>query len=194
MSLRIAFSGASGTGKTTLARFISEHFGLPLNPVGSRSVSEAMGFASPYDVDEVGKRPEFQRRLLSEKILWESKHDSFVTDRTTVDNLLYTMLHDVAVVDEKMLEQVRLGMSRYTHVIYCPFSSFCYVDRDPARLDSSAYQEVYCAAIAGLVARFAKDLPVLTLAVSDLEMRKDAVISYISRYGSSDYSNRGDNK
>lgn len=51
-TLRIAFCGASGTGKTTLAKAIQQKYGLELNPVGSRSVSKAMGFDSPYDVDK----------------------------------------------------------------------------------------------------------------------------------------------
>jgi hypothetical protein len=50
--MRIAFCGASGTGKTTLARFLSERFELPLNPTGSRSTAKALGFDSPYDVDK----------------------------------------------------------------------------------------------------------------------------------------------
>lgn len=49
---KIAFCGAAGTGKTTLAKWVSEEFGLPINPVGSRSVATAMGFDSPYDVDK----------------------------------------------------------------------------------------------------------------------------------------------
>ena len=65
--VRIAMAGASGTGKTTLMNFLAKEYGLPVNPVGSRSVSAAMGFASPYDVDKAGKRSEFQRRLVTEK-------------------------------------------------------------------------------------------------------------------------------
>jgi len=56
--VKIAFIGASGTGKSTLARFIAERFNLPINPVGSRSVAKEMGFVDPvtgegrpYDVD-----------------------------------------------------------------------------------------------------------------------------------------------
>lgn len=50
-SIRIAFVGASGTGKTTVARALAARLDIPMNPVGSRSVAQEMGFESPYDVD-----------------------------------------------------------------------------------------------------------------------------------------------
>jgi hypothetical protein len=56
--MKIAFAGASGTGKSTLARWTAETYNLPFNPVGSRSVAKSMGFVGedgegrPYDVDQ----------------------------------------------------------------------------------------------------------------------------------------------
>lgn len=148
--LRIAFAGASGTGKSTLAAFVSEHYGLPMNPVGARSVSRAMGFDSPYDVDKVGRRSEFQRRLVEEKVDWESARDSFVTDRTTLDNLAYTMLHDVHSIDAPLLDRTIEGLRRYTHVFFCPVSSFCDVADDPSRVRDAIYHQLYDATIRGL--------------------------------------------
>lgn len=62
--MRIAFMGASGTGKSTLAQWLvgpdaglEITRGLPICPVGSRSTAKAMGFVGPdgegrpYDVD-----------------------------------------------------------------------------------------------------------------------------------------------
>jgi predicted ATPase len=152
--LRIAFAGASGTGKSTLAEFVAKEFGLPVNPVGSRSVSKAMGFESPYDVDKAGKRAEFQRRLVTEKRAWEDAHESFVVDRTTLDNLAYTMLHDVHCVDDALLESVVQGVLRYTHVIYCPVAAFCNPGNDTARVQSLAYHQLYDVLIEGLVDRY----------------------------------------
>jgi hypothetical protein len=141
--LRIGFMGASGTGKSTLAAYIAEKYGLEVNPVGSRSVAKAMGFASPYDVDKDGKRAEFQRRLVVEKRAWEDAHESFVVDRTTLDNLAYTMLHDVYAVDAPLLESITEGMQRYTHIFYCPVDAFCDPGNDTARVKDMTYHKLY---------------------------------------------------
>jgi molybdopterin-guanine dinucleotide biosynthesis protein len=140
--LRIAFCGPSGTGKTTLATYISQMYGIPLNPVGSRSVAKAMGFDSPYDVDKAGKRAEFQRRLVTEKIAWEAVHDQFVTDRTTFDNLAYTMLHDVAAIDEALYDQVCEGFGRYRFVYYLSSRVFCNPAGDPNRVQDMTYHKL----------------------------------------------------
>lgn len=147
---RIAFAGASGTGKTTLAKYVSEKYGLPMNPVGSRSVAQAMGFENPYDVDKAGKRAEFQRRLAEEKMAWETANPRFVTDRTVFDNLVYTMLHDVHSVSAYMFENIRQGFQRYTKVIFFPIKSFCNPGDDTNRVKNMTYHRLYEAALIGL--------------------------------------------
>lgn len=154
MKLRIAFSGSSGTGKTTLATFIAETFNLPMNPIGSRSVAKAMGFESPYDVDKAGKRAEFQQRIAIEKIAWEAAHEEFVSDRTTLDNLAYTILHDVRTIDQSFLSNIVRGMERYTHVLYCPVEVFCQPGGDTARVQDLIYHRVYDDVLNGLFDRY----------------------------------------
>lgn len=149
--MRIALYGASGTGKTTLARAMADLLGVELNPVGSRQVALAMGFDSPYDVDAAGRRAEFQRRLLVEKVAWERVESSFVTDRTTCDNLAYTAMHDVSALDDEMLRLTREGMARYDLVVFCPIQAFQNLGDDPARVSEGAYHRVYEALVSGLV-------------------------------------------
>src|SRR5208282_6222485 len=148
-----AFCGASGTGKSTLAAFLAQEYGLEVNPVGSRSVSKAMGFDSPYDVDKAGKRAEFQRRLVREKRAWEDAAPAFTTDRTTLDNLAYTMFHDIGTIDEALYEEVVGGLQRYTHIIYCPVSVFCNTGNDPSRMHDMTYHRLYDTVIEALVRR-----------------------------------------
>lgn len=151
---RLAFCGASGTGKTTLATWISNTYGLPLNPVGSRSVARAMGFENAYDTDAAGKRREFQLRLAREKTDWEGASAKFVTDRTTFDNLAYSMLHDCRNVDAELFDITRGGMTRYQFVVYCPSAAFLDADNDPARMQDATYHHLYDATLWGLLQRF----------------------------------------
>jgi len=151
-ALRIGFTGASGVGKSTLARWISETYGIPINPVGSRSVAKAMGFESPYDVDRAGKRAEFQRRLQGEKIAWEMAHESFVTDRTTLDELAYTTIHDVETAASANYYSAALAhMARYHHVFYLNVRDFCSLDGDPKRNSNMHYQYLFDALLRGMI-------------------------------------------
>lgn len=155
MNVRVAFAGASGTGKSTLAEYLKGELGLPFNPVGSRSVSKEMGFATPYDVDKAGKRAEFQHRLAQSKCDWEASHEAFVTDRTTLDNLTYTMLHDIyAASDDTLIARIERGLQSYTHIIYCPVDVFCSPGDDPDRVKSMSYHMLYDVALRGLLLKF----------------------------------------
>jgi hypothetical protein len=170
--IRLAFAGASGTGKTTLARWASETFDLPINPVGSRSVSKMMGFDNPYDVDRTGKRAAFQHRLVKEKRVWESQHDSFVTDRTTFDNLAYTILHDIGAVNQEFLSSTLEGLDRYTLVVVCPVQVFCKLGDDPHRVADPTYHDLYDTLLQALIQRYAPNLPTKILQSDQLERRK----------------------
>lgn len=187
--IRLGFTGASGTGKTTLAEWASKRFGIPLNPVGSRSVAKSMGFDNPYDVDKAGKRGEFQHRLVEEKRAWEKAHESFVTDRTTLDNLAYTVLHDVYCIDRELVRKVAEGLNRYTHVVFCPLEYFIRIGDDPHRVGGGEYQadptyhELYELVLDGLLAKYsgflASGVTVLTLRESELGARCQRVERFL---------------
>lgn len=143
--IRLAFAGASGTGKSTIAKTIATMYELPMCPIGSREVSKAMGFDSPYDVDQAGRRRDFQKRLNAEKSIWENGvRGGFVTDRTHLDNLAYTAIHDDGLAnDADFVESIVSSMQIYTHVVFCPVRSFCNLAGDPARVAGMAYHHRY---------------------------------------------------
>lgn len=152
--MRIAIAGASGTGKTTLAQALAECYRLPINPVGSRQIATAMGFASPYDVDRAGKRVEFQRKLFLAKREWESEHESFVTDRTYFDNLTYCALHMARELPDDSIAEYARAMERYDLVFYLPRRIFqSQNDDNGVRLTSSMYHEFYERILTSLLCR-----------------------------------------
>lgn len=170
--MRIAFTGASGTGKTTLAEWIQEEYSLEYNPIGARSVAKAMGYDCVYDVDIAGNRYEFQRSLLKGKVEWEAKHDSFVTDRTTYDNLLYAVLHDIYGIElDDHLDIADKALRRYDLIIYCPLRAFHDTKGDAQRVADFAYHKIYDACLGGLYLQ--SGVPYVTLKESDLKDRKD---------------------
>lgn len=183
MKLRIAFCGASGTGKTTLAKWVSDQYHIPMNPIGSRIVAKEMGFESPYDVDKAGKREEFQRRLQAKKIAWEMENDIFVTDRTTLDDFSYTALHDVRAVDEVFIGKAFAHMNRYTHVFYCPTDSFCDPGDDPQRIKDMAYHRVFDMMMLGCLTNWQHSSGTFgyyVLDQSDLTERKKGIANVVS--------------
>lgn len=148
--MKIALMGASGTGKTTLAKRIAEQYGLELNPVGSRSVAAAMGLETPYAADTQGRREEFQRRLLEAKTEWELGRASYVTDRTTLDNLAYHVLHDVGSVTDEIVNAAVAHMDEYDVVFLCDVEYLWSPAQDPNRIPSRVYAELYEAVLLGL--------------------------------------------
>lgn len=148
--MRIAIAGASGTGKTTLAKAISERFTLPLNPIGARTVAKDMGFDNPYDVDAAGKRVEFQKRLFEAKRDWELAHDSFVTDRTYLDNLTYCALHMVEHLEDNAVDVFTKAMGRYQILFFLPRRAFSSLG-DGVRKTSAVYHEIYERLLTGFI-------------------------------------------
>jgi nicotinamide riboside kinase len=91
--MRIYFVGSHATGKTTLCRYVSRRYGLPMISEVARAVLAEMetGFdALRTDMDLVG---EYQERVFVRQIAVEKLHAGrFVSDRA-FDNLAYVAEH-----------------------------------------------------------------------------------------------------
>jgi len=91
--MRIYFVGSHATGKTTLCRYVSRRYGLPMISEVARAVLAEMetGFdALRTDMDLVG---EYQERVFARQVAVEKLHAGrFVSDRA-FDNLAYVAEH-----------------------------------------------------------------------------------------------------
>lgn len=105
--MRIYFVGSHATGKTTLCRFVSRRYGVPMITEVARAVLAEMETsldALRTDPDLVA---EYQRRVFERQVAIEHSHDgAFVSDRA-FDNLAYAAEHTTVLAD--MLDDPRFG-------------------------------------------------------------------------------------
>lgn len=99
LGMRIYFVGSHATGKTTLCRYVSRRFGLPMISEVARAILAEMETsldALRTDMDLVA---EYQRRVFARQMAIEHQHQhNFVSDRA-FDNVAYAAEHTHIVAD-----------------------------------------------------------------------------------------------
>ncbi|MDD3653701.1 MAG: ATP-binding protein [Desulfotomaculaceae bacterium] len=144
--MKIGISGAQGTGKTTLARALSEELDLPLVEEQARLLTaREYGYKTPrelHEQTELGQQ--FQWRCLELQMAAEDKlPGGFISDRTVIDNAVYWMKwHSREAKSEDNMRYYRTVENRardYDFIIYVPpeISLVANGFRNPDR----AYQE-----------------------------------------------------
>lgn len=91
--MKVYFVGAHSTGKTTLARYVSQKYNIPMITEVARMVlseKETHLDALRYDLDQVD---DYQRQIFHRQIEEEYRHSDFVSDRSFVDCLAYAAQH-----------------------------------------------------------------------------------------------------
>src|SRR5215468_906537 len=91
--MRIYFVGSHATGKTTLCRYVSKRYGLPMIGEVARAVLAEMETsldALRTDMDQIA---DYQERVFARQVATEKQHAGrFVSDRA-FDNLAYVAEH-----------------------------------------------------------------------------------------------------
>jgi len=189
--IRVCFTGASGVGKTTLARWVSEEFGVPFCPVTGRSVALDMGYPSPYAAKLAGEHVQFYRRLVSVKHAWEAanRERGFAAERGYLDELAYMGLHSPESVELGWFDEAYRWQRDYTHQFYLP-RAWHQDLTDPMRKTDPGYHEFYEAMLEGLMGKLAGQLSTAhvrttTLPYGDLEVRKGVVAHKLREYRAS---------
>jgi GTPase SAR1 family protein len=137
--LKVGFFGASGSGKSTLAKWVSEEFKLPyiegssfskILPKEDQDFLELMGYQGSGHAEVIRlshQDPsfgwEFQHRVLKARINALKDQDTFVTDRTYVDNLAYYLIQSAATApkgeSKAFLDTALQSLSsHFTHLFF----------------------------------------------------------------------------
>jgi len=110
--MRIYFVGSHATGKTTMTRWVSRRYGLPMITEVARSVLaelETNFDTLRTDIDRVGdyQRKVFERQIATERL----QEKGFVSDRA-FDNLAYAAEHST-ILGDIMSEEGSTEVRRY---------------------------------------------------------------------------------
>jgi hypothetical protein len=207
-NMKVAFTGSSGAGKTTLVTFVKDTLGLThlsgsagdLKTEGDKMIiDEIYGYPGGGHVGVIkfsALNPEYG--LMNQKFLQIRRkelimnNENFVTDRSPIDNLTYfinqmgyhPMVTD-AIVEEFMKECLE-AWEELTHVIYVKAVQPNEVEKNGSRVANRYYQKAIDAQFEyWLVNFFVKNAQVgpkiLTLDMWDLDTRKEVVTEFLKQ-------------
>jgi nicotinamide riboside kinase len=161
----------------------------PLNETATKTREQnaaqtAMDVFAAGHHDGFTVRALFQKRLRAAKIEWErSQKTGFISDRTTLDDLVYTLLHARETVSEENIKEAVDHLEVYDIIFYCPIECGQWLDGDTNRMDDVNYHLVYDATLRGLLWRY--DVPYIQIEDRHLSARKgfvqDAVAAWRSQ-------------
>ena len=130
--MRIAISGSSSTGKTTLVEALFKQgvlgrFGLKVIWTDERAVLRAMG-CQDMALMNVEQLCEFQRGYVRQKIDNETGGDDFITEHSYVDCAAYWVIRDqrlnaAEVSEDELTTRCRQMAGQYAMHIVLPFGA-----------------------------------------------------------------------
>jgi nicotinamide riboside kinase len=108
--MRIYFVGAHATGKTTMTRYVSRRFGLPMITEVARGVLAELETSLDTLRTDMDLVAEYQRRVFERQVQVEHMQGTgFVSDRA-FDNLAYAGEHTLILADLMASEQFKSYM------------------------------------------------------------------------------------
>lgn len=149
--MKIFICGPSGVGKTTLAVEIAKKYNIPFISTSGKSLWEKHGIKSHEELirkttaDPMGFGLSYQIDLLVQRTTVLKNHKSFVTDRSPVDNLVYTISQLASHITEAQLKEYmdlcETRMKTATTLIYIPFTKAIELEDDGMRITNRYYQQ-----------------------------------------------------
>lgn len=135
--MKIEFTGAGGTGKTTTALLVAEALGLELLPSVSRGVYEERGVT---EAELPGKSPDFRHELQTAifethlKQIEKYKSHSYVADRSLICRMAYSLLNDGPMISNPdlafMWEATKHAARNVDVIVYFPLPHWDVKDDD----------------------------------------------------------------
>ena len=134
--MRVYICGAHSCGKTTLARYVSEKYKLPMITEMARAVLSEKEWqldSLRYDMDKVDT---YQWEIITRQMAEETKYSSFVSDRS-FDGLAYAAQHSRILPDLMKLP----ALPAYIDSLKKPDSFIFFVRPSKATLKADGVRE-----------------------------------------------------
>ena len=193
MKKRICITGSSGTGKTKLAKWISEFYHIPYVNTSAKLIWKKYGIKNHKDLLKMVKLDEkfaveYQHRILNMRTKILMNHDEFVTDRGPLDNIAYYLLEcsafETTRATEYFIEKAMILYSeQLTHQIILPFTEDTPLEDDGYRITNIYYQTMVDIMIHYLVKNYAMKIPNVEIKVIigwSFKKRQDIIMSFLS--------------
>lgn len=200
--MRIAFTGASGAGKTTMVHYVRDTYSIPWIDGSSGIIKtqqdqldiQGMGLKLGKGHAEVIKSGHMfpdaawvnQRRILDRRADLFNYNDSFVTDRSPIDCIVYAIMQCGPYVKQEdlkeLIDKATRVLKRLDYLIYVRPLSF--VQDNGSRIANLYYQMAVDAVFYRVLDQIYElnpgQVPVLiTLENSGIEARQKKIASYI---------------
>ena len=91
--MRIYFVGAHSSGKSTLARYVSEKYNLSMISETARMILSEQELQIDAIRCDLNTADKYQKAVFDRQIIEEQKYTNFVSDRSAVDILAYSAQH-----------------------------------------------------------------------------------------------------
>ena len=105
--MRVYFVGAHSVGKSTLARYVSNQYHLPMIPEVARMVLAEMELQIDTLRSDIETVNSYQSKVFHRQIEEEQKYKDFVADRSLIDNIAYSAQHSTIL--SKLLQDSQLS-------------------------------------------------------------------------------------
>ncbi len=204
MEYKIALSGPSGLGKTTLCKFIETEFGIPhlstsagdiLPQPEKEFMFRAFGYKGTGHKDVINLSAvepafgsHFQKVVLTSRISQILRNNSFVIDRTPIDNVVYALSqvshNESEAFIKAFINQAQEAFERLTHVIQIRYSpDIPSIEDNRSRIPNVFYQRYISDVFSGVYSRYFANLEgprVITIDFWDLNSRKELVKAFLA--------------
>ncbi len=171
--MKIAFTGASSTGKTTLAKAMEEKIPLKYINVDSRKIIDELKHSN---IDNLNEQEflEFQKIWLNEKLINEKSIENFITDRTYIDAIAY--MRNRNITDIELFNSYLKKMEVYDFIFYLPIGRIPFLNDGYRTKDEESNKNVdkY---ILDLLQQ--NDIKYYKVDISDLESSLEYVLNII---------------